>query len=671
LSEDEPPHHLSLIKQRLKKALGGRSSADITSARWSKVIRSVTPDEIDEAVSSGLVRIQLAAKPLPKPARNPSLRFDEDKLHGLFAETGDEDVLAAAGFLQTIWPLSIRQINLKNIMELTAAQLRQLSGHHSREAAEPNRSVAARALKRALPAEAALDHAQVAGLAFFDGIHARHRLRVKTVSADITSAVEAAYSHALHSWNCSRPLLIIVPDYYHLQRLMRRLMPIEGSVFLHSDAMSRGEDAALHASLASGETTTVVGRRSALYLAARVQFERILILDAGSEYMRSPEAPRVSAVDAALVLSEVLGVNVSLYFYSPHPLCLGAGLEKTSATKWQLVAAAEEKPALTEESEEPLVGPPMLLEEARSEATSKIAEQIALIAARHSPLLVLQQALGTTSGVFCVRCYSPVPCPECGRALHRRAEKGLYVCHFCGFSAADVTCAECGGSDVSFRNWGVESLYEALGERLGAEVGWLSTEALPSDRLILPRKKVVVATTYAFTYEWDFQPEAVAFVRPETHWTGTAFRGPFARLDFLARPLARFPSIASSYIITDWGDHPVFTALAAGDLRDFLAQEMELRRKFKLVPYAERVEVTIRARNATIVTAARASIIEAMRSDGALVLAGGPVRTRKVRRKNIELKVAATYKDCTPNLLREAIRAARERAEVVPEVFYF
>ena len=637
----------------------------MTSARWAKVTRSLSAEEIDEAIGVGLLRIELTAKLLPKPARNQSVRFASDRAGNLFSCSGDETVAAAAGFLQSIWPLSIHQLNLKHLLDLAQAQMKDLGAHGFLEIVrEPEVGVASS--EPASPfAEHRLDAGDVADFAFFAQPKLPQRATVTTASSDLRGAINIAYSYALRAHDTSRPVLIIVPDHFHLRAVMLRLLPIEPSVFVHADGLTRAEESALAESLAAGETTTVIGRRSAIHLAARMHFDRIIILDAGSELMRSPEAPRLSAVDLALILSGLLGVKVLLHFYTPHPLAQTAGAHRASAVRWQLIVATEEEPKTSE------VEPPVLPEDSKSTGLSHIIDQLSLIAARHAPLLVMEQALGTTSGVFCALCFSPIACPECGRAIHRRSSAGVYLCPTCGFGSESIACAECGGTEVSFRRWGVESVFGALKERMGGAVGWLSTETPSAELATLSRRSIVVSTTLALTHHWDFAPEAIAFVRPETHWTGVAFRGPFARLEFLLRPLARFQSIESTYIITDWGDHPVFAALAAGNLRDFLADEMELRRKFKLLPFAERVEVTVRAKKAAVVREIRDSLVEAMRVDGALVLAGGPVRLRAVRRGNVELKVAATYKEGAPVLLRDAIRAARERAEVVPDVFYF
>lgn len=643
----------------------GKTTATLTSARWAKVTRALSADEIDEAIGVGLLRIELTAKPLPKPARNPSVRFASARAGNLFSYSGDETVAAAAGFLQSIWPLSIHQLNLKHLLDLTQAQMKELGSHGFLETVR-EAEVGVESVEPASPfAERHLDTGQVADFAFFADARLAHRAKVTTASSDLRGAINVAYSYALHARSTSRPVLIIVPDHFHLRAVIRRLLPVEASVFVHADVLTRAEESALAQSLAAGETTTVIGRRSAIHLAARMHFDRVIILDAGNELVRSPEAPRLSAVDLALILSGVLGIKLLLHFYTPHPLVQTAGIDRASAVQWQLIAATEEEPKTSE------VEPPVLPEDSTLTGLSHIVDQLSLIAAKHAPLLVMEQALGTTSGVFCALCFSPIACPECGRAIHRRSTAGVYLCPACGFGSQSIACAECGGTEVSFRRWGVESVFSALKERMGGAVGWLSTETPSADLATVSRRTVVVSTTLALTHHWDFEPAAIAFVRPETHWTGVAFRGPFARLEFLLRPLARFGSIEGSYIVTDWGDHPVFQALVGGYLSEFMAQEMELRRKFKLLPFAERIEVTVRAKKPALVREIRNAIVEAMRSDGALVLAGGPVKLHAVRRGNVELKVAATYKEGAPVLLRDAIRAARERAEVVPEVFYF
>ncbi len=214
--------------------------------------------------------------------------------------------------------------------------------------------------------------------------------------------------------------------------------------------------------------------------------------------------------------------------------------------------------------------------------------------------------------VQCKKCGWVATCPDCsvGMTYHKRV--GKLLCHMCGHSNALPTiCPSCGG-DVSMRGVGLEKIQEEVIAKFpGARTALVSSDTLASrqalERLVTQMERgeidVVIGTQILAKGHHFPNLTLVGAVDADMGLFGTDFRAAehtFQQLFQVAGRAGRGTLPGRVLMQTFQPDHPVLTAICAGDRDTFMATDMAARRAANMPPYGQLIAVIIEGQKESV-----------------------------------------------------------------------
>jgi primosomal protein N' (replication factor Y) len=309
----------------------------------------------------------------------------------------------------------------------------------------------------------------------------------------------------------------------------------------------------------------VVGSRSAV-LAPCQGLGAIVVVDEHEESLHEERVPTWWAAEVAIERGRRAGVPVILTSAVPSArseMMLGRA---TTVPEWGW-------PAVTVVDLSEVPGGGSLL----------TSEAIATVRASGGRSLLVLNTKGTGRLMACRRCRAVLTCPECGLTV--AVKDGMTTCAQCNSSTAAV-CGECGGASLLNVRPGVSRLAADLASATGANVAevtagtddidgtadaWVGTDA------VLHRVRDASCVVFL-----DVDRDLAA---PRSSATRELLAS-FARA---ARIVGREGSIT---VQTRQPNHPLLAALAGGNLRAWLDDDVSLRKRLGLPPFSETAVIT-------------------------------------------------------------------------------
>ncbi|MFS0867392.1 primosomal protein N' [Microbacterium sp. 179-B 1A2 NHS] len=250
-----------------------------------------------------------------------------------------------------------------------------------------------------------------------------------------------------------RSALIVVPDHRDQAQVLGALSElVPEDAVVRDDARRAGpERYATFLRLRSAAPCIVVGNRSTVYAPAH-DVGAVIIWDDGDPLLAEPLSPGVHARDAALVRQELEG----------SALILAGHTRTTDVERLVQVGWVREVPAARRPS-------PRVVLSATHEAESRGARvpSSAFAAARealpHGPVLVQVARPGYSPVLVCAECRTPARCRHCAGPLRARRPGATPDCGWCGRSAPNWSCANCGATRFRMASSGSERTADELG----------------------------------------------------------------------------------------------------------------------------------------------------------------------------------------------------------------
>ncbi|HSG98512.1 MAG TPA: primosomal protein N' [candidate division Zixibacteria bacterium] len=247
-------------------------------------------------------------------------------------------------------------------------------------------------------------------------------------------------------------------------------------VALWHSALSVAERAALWRRLTAGDARVLVGARSALF--APLKHLGLIIVDEEHDesYKQDEPAPRFHGRDAAVMLARTLKI----------PIVLGSGTPSLESYynaqrgRYSLVELRT-RPGGTQQPRIELID--MNSERLSAESphvSCALKEAVTQRLANKQQVILYLNRRGFAPRLRCRECGETPSCPDCNSALtyHKRGER--LICHFCGFTRADITrCPACGGAKLSQLGAGTQKLEDSAAALFaGARAVRLDTDAV-------------------------------------------------------------------------------------------------------------------------------------------------------------------------------------------------
>ena len=225
--------------------------------------------------------------------------------------------------------------------------------------------------------------------------------------------------------------------------------------------------------------------------------------------------------------------------------------------------------------------------------------------AAHRQVMLFINRRGFAPIVQCKKCGWVAMCPDCsvGMTYHKRI--GKLLCHMCGHTTSlpDV-CPNCGGT-VSMRGIGLERVMEEVNVKFPtarcAIVSSDTTQTRQSlERLVVRMESgdidVVIGTQILAKGHHFPNLTLVGVVDADMGLFGTDFRAAehtFQQLFQVAGRAGRGEFPGRVLLQTYQPNHPVLTAICAGDRDAFMASDMAARRMASMPPYGQLIALIV------------------------------------------------------------------------------
>lgn len=260
--------------------------------------------------------------------------------------------------------------------------------------------------------------------------------------------------------SAGRGAICLVPEIALAAQTVDRFMArFPGKVALLHSGLSLGEQADEWERVRRGETSVVIGPRSALF--APLDNPGVIVLDEEHEwtYKQEDTAPRYHAREVAREMANRLGI----------PLVLGSAtpdVETFSLAQSGRIHLLELPFRIGN------VGlPPIELVDMRDElraGNTSLFSRLLLSAIREAltrgeQILLFLNRRGTATLVQCRHCGYVFTCPRCSVSLAYHAARGRLVCHRCGYSTRlPERCPRCSGTRMRYLGVGTQRVVDEV-----------------------------------------------------------------------------------------------------------------------------------------------------------------------------------------------------------------
>ena len=416
------------------------------------------------------------------------------------------------------------------------------------------------------------------------------------------------FDAAWRAYSAGKSVLLMMPEIALTAQFMHRFAARFGSapVVWHSN-LTAARRRAIWRGVLNGEIRMVVGTRSALFL-PWTDLGLIVIDEEHDTSYKQEDMGNYHARDMAILRAAIAGFPVVLASATPA----AETLENVNSGKYThlrltsrfggaqmpeitTIDLRENRPTqylIGEESQTGYLSPPMC------DAMSQTLD------AGHQVMLFINRR-GFAPLVGCNKCGWAATCPDCsvGMTYHKRTAK--LQCHMCGRTMPlPPKCPDC-GSGITMRGVGLEKVEQEVNNRFpNARTALVSSDIITSrgalerlvDKMESGEINVVIGTQILAKGHHFPNLTLVGVVDADMGLFGTDFRAAehtFQQLFQVAGRAGRGALAGRVLLQTYQPDHPVITALCAGDRDGFMAIDMSGRRAAQMPPYGQLIAIII------------------------------------------------------------------------------
>lgn len=445
-----------------------------------------------------------------------------------------------------------------------------------------------------------------------------HSSHQKTAVEEITSGINDMYylfgvtgsgktevflSAAEHVMKEGRSVIYLVPEIsltHQLVQVIRRRFG-EGVAVLHS-ALTPSQRLKQWLSIKNGNVSMVVGARSAVF----APFEDIglIIIDEEHEHTyKSGSTPRYHARQIAFKRASESGGTVVMGSATPSLEC------------YQLMQQGRLKRLDLPDRISGGRMPEVMIIDMRSDPdilSIALRQEMKRVLDANRQVILFLNRRGFSYFFHCKSCGYEMICRHCSVPLTFHKEKNRMVCHYCGYSQRPITvCPECGSLDVGYSGFGTELVEDAVRtyfpfariDRLDADSSKKKDHLQDVLRRFEAGESDILLGTQMVAKGLNFpRLDLVGIVLADSGLHLPDFRAQertFSLLLQVAGRAGRFSDDGKVMIQTYHPENRAITLAAQGDVQQFCAQELEVRRELSFPPVTRMVRLLLRSRSST------------------------------------------------------------------------
>ncbi len=391
----------------------------------------------------------------------------------------------------------------------------------------------------------------------------------------------------------------------------------------------------------------VLGARSALFLP--FQDLGLIVVDEehDSSFKQQDPAPRYHARDAAIVLAKLYGAKVLLGSATPS-------IESTFnavSGKYGLVEVKERYGGI----QLPEVQIVDLVDEIKkrrmkSSFSSVLLQHIEEAVAAGEQVILFQNRRGFSLRLECESCHWVPECKNCDVSLTYHKIKSEVSCHYCGYAIkVPARCPQCGGSHLKMKGFGTERIEEELTDFIpGLRVGRMDLDSTRGKHgvariiSIFEEGKIdVLVGTQMVTKGLDFDRVSLVGIMNADNMLNfpdfRAFERSFQLMAQVSGRAGRKKKRGKVLIQTYNPYHIIIKQVMENNYDEMFHTQLYERKQFKYPPYYRMIQLTLKHKDAGILSQASRKLAEMLRLKfGQMVL--GPEYPVVSRISNLYLK---------------------------------
>ncbi len=421
------------------------------------------------------------------------------------------------------------------------------------------------------------------------------------------------FDAALRAYNRGASVLLMMPEIALTAQFIGRFASRFGAppVVWHSN-LTAARRRAIWRGVARGEIRMVVGTRSALFLPWQ-NLGLIVVDEEHDTSYKQEDMGNYHARDMAVLRGKIAGFPVVLASATPaaetlHNTEIGRYTQLKLTSRYGGAQLPEIKTIdLREHRPTEYKSPTATSDDAPQPGylSDPMCDAISgTLAAGHQVMLFINRR-GFAPIIQCKKCGWVASCPDCsvGMTYHKRL--GKMLCHMCGrFAPQTNVCPSCGGA-TSMRGVGIEKIADEVSARFpNAHTALVSSDTISSrqslERIVAKMESgetnIIIGTQILAKGHHFPNLTLVGVVDADMGLFGTDFRAAehtFQQLFQVAGRAGRGDAPGRVLLQTYQPDHPVLTAICAGDRDAFMANDMAGRRVAKMPPFGQLIAIVV------------------------------------------------------------------------------
>ena len=423
------------------------------------------------------------------------------------------------------------------------------------------------------------------------------------------------FDSAFRAYRAGKSVLLMMPELALTAQFMTRFTRRFGApaVIWHSN-LTAARRRQIWRGVLSGKIRMVVGTRSALFL-PWMDLGLIVIDEEHDTSYKQEDMGNYHARDMAILRAKIAGFPVVLASATPAAetlenvnagkytrLCLTSRFGGAQIPEIKTIDLRESRPT------------PYVADNAEQTGflSAPLCDAIGetLNAGRQTMLFINRRGFAPITQ--CKKCGWTATCPDCsvGMTYHKRV--GKLLCHMCGRTAPlNRACPDC-GTDVSMRGVGLEKIQQEVAVRFPTARTALVSSDIITSRMALERLvnkmesgeiDIVIGTQILAKGHHFPNLTLVGVVDADMGLFGTDFRAAehtFQQLFQVAGRAGRGEFPGRVLLQTYQPEHPVLTAICAGDRDTFMAEDMAARRVAQMPPYGQLIAIIIEGQRESV-----------------------------------------------------------------------
>ena len=419
------------------------------------------------------------------------------------------------------------------------------------------------------------------------------------------------FDSVLRAYNNGKSVLLMMPEIALTAQFMDRFTKRFGAppVVWHSN-LTAARRRNIWRGVAKGDIRIVVGTRSALFLPWQ-NLGLIVVDEEHDTSYKQEDMGNYHARDMAILRGKIAKFPIVLASATPsfetlHNVALGKYIRLRLMSRFggaqlptiETIDMRIERPESYRPDKDST-------QETQGYLSPTLCDAISENLNQHKQVMLFINRRGFAPIVQCKKCGWVAECPDCSIGLNYHKHLGKLVCHMCGkMSDLPNKCPQC-GNDVSMRGAGLEKIEQEISVKFpNATVALVSSDTIISreslERVVHKMENgeidIIIGTQILAKGHHFPNLTLVGVIDADMGLFGTDFRAgehTFQQLFQVAGRAGRGEFPGRVLLQTYQPEHPVITAICAGNRDEFMESDMQSRRAAKMPPFGQLIAVIV------------------------------------------------------------------------------